>query len=143
MEKGLSVVIDSVESKMIRYKKHEIRLRSLYRVCFNLVVALMLIGLAYPVIFLIFREYYSVKWLGYYLGYIPIVMSICTFLYLQMFFPKERIISVTLLNNRISSLFDDHAIDLISTERLKSNVEQLIEEYVMTRGNLFFVRDNY
>ncbi|WP_049535826.1 hypothetical protein [Vibrio harveyi] len=148
MKENLPVFIDSIESKMIRYKEHERKLRIMHHLLFRLAVSLMLIGILYPVLYLLFPSLihtpsyfdYSV---GYYLGYIPVVLSVCTFLYIQMFFPKERIISVSLLNNRISSVFDDYTLGLIPVERFKTNVEVLIDDYISTHGNTFFLRNNY
>lgn len=148
MKEDLLVFIGSIESKMIRYKEHERKLRIMHHLCFRLSVLLMLIGILYPVLYLLSptlmdnADYFHYD-VGYYLGYIPIVLSVCAFLYIQMFFPKERIISVSLLNNRISSVFDDYTLGLISVERFKTNVELLIEDYMSTHGNTFFLRNNY
>lgn len=148
MKEDLPVFIGSVESKMIRYKEHERKLRIMHHLFFRLAVLLMLIGILYPVLYLLspalmHNPDYINYGIGYYLGYIPIVLSVCSFLYIQMFFPKERIISVSLLNNRISSVFDDYTLGLIPVERFKMNVELLIEDYISTHGNTFFLRNNY
>ncbi|MCC3822598.1 hypothetical protein CV742_23335, partial [Vibrio parahaemolyticus] len=59
------------------------------------------------------------------------------------FFSKWKRIELNILNNHISSYYDDYLMKNISLWELKTGVDELIDFYVKNSKNVFLVKSRY
>ncbi|ELB2204931.1 hypothetical protein QNZ74_004476 [Vibrio parahaemolyticus] len=136
-------VEQAVKNRMTRYQLLERRVSILYILTVTLSVTLMVIGLIYPIAHYLGLINYFSKPMSYYYGYLPILASIFLFLINKEFFSKWKRIELNILNNHISSYYDDYLMKNISLWELKTGVDELIDFYVKNSKNVFLVKSRY
>ncbi|HCE4714196.1 TPA: hypothetical protein NJ727_003073 [Vibrio parahaemolyticus] len=134
-------VEQAVEFKMKSYCFLEQRVYKAHLMCLVLSAFLLILGFLYPVMHYVQFEYMSD--LSQYYGYIFILMSLVVNAARNEFFSKFKRTELSLLNNMVSSLYDDYLIREISIWELKSGVDELIGYYLNNSRNVFLNYHRY
>ena len=134
-------VEEAVEFKMKSYCVLERQVYKAYVFCLVFSTLLLVFGFLYPVLHFVKLQY--IYDLSHYYGYVFILLSLGVHVVKNEFFSKFKRTELSLLNSKISSIYDDYLINQISIWGLKSGVDELIEYYLSNSKSVFINYHRY